>query len=74
MNTTAEGFPLINAPSGSTATVTATDWTAKVATLPVCLPSGWRHDSRLVRGNAGTRGTRVQDRHTIAAEVTSQVV
>ena len=44
-NTTAEGFPSINAPGGSTATVTATDWATKVATLPECLPSGWRHDS-----------------------------
>ena len=31
MNTAAGGFPSINTPSGSTATVTATDWTAEVA-------------------------------------------
>ena len=35
MNTAAGGFPSINTPSGSTATVTATDWTAEVATSGV---------------------------------------
>jgi hypothetical protein len=40
MNTTAGGFPSINAPSGSTATVTATDWTAEVATSGASLRVG----------------------------------
>jgi hypothetical protein len=35
MNTTAGGFPPVKTPSGSTATVTATDWTAEVATSGV---------------------------------------